>query len=77
MKSKLISLSQQHVKNVGLLVQCEECSKWWLLFCKHKLTVIEIADLQSILDDVSYTCGTTFYCASEEVDDADQRLPQC
>lgn len=73
----------------------------------------EVADLQSILDDVSYTCGTTFddldlpgrltnvfvkdhscadsienlyyscgfepicfRCASEEVEDSDQTLPQ-
>jgi hypothetical protein len=113
-KASTFSPSQQHVKNVGLLLQCEECDKWRLLFCKHKLTVQEVADLQGILDDVSYTCGTTFddldlpgrltnvfvkdhnctecieklyyscgfepiyvYCASEEVEDSDERLPQC
>ena len=106
-KASTFSPSQQHVKNV----QCEECDKWRLQFCKHKLTVQEVADLQSILDDVSYTCGTTFddgltwnnvfvkyhscansieklyyscgfepiciYCASEEVKDSDQTLPEC
>ena len=59
-KATSFSPSQQHVKNVGLLLQCEECDKWRLLFCKHKLTVQEVSDLQSILDDISYTCGTTF-----------------
>ena len=47
-------------KSVGMLLQCEECEKWRLLFCKHKLNVQEASDLQKILDDVSYTCGTIF-----------------
>ena len=54
------SPSQQHVKKVGLLLQCEECDKWRLIFCKYKLSVQEVSELQSILEDVSYTCGTTF-----------------
>ena len=33
--------SQQHVNNVGLLVQCEECDMWRLLFCKYKLNYQE------------------------------------
>ncbi len=59
-KATSFSPSQQHVKDVRILVQCEECSKWRLLFCKHKLSPQEVTDLQSILDDVSYSCGTTF-----------------
>ena len=54
------SPSQQHVSNVGLLLQCEECDKWQLMFCKHKLSVQEVSDLQSVLDDILYTCGMTF-----------------
>ena len=67
-KSTSFSPSQQHVKNVGMLLQCEEGEKWRLLFCKHKLNVQEASDLQKILDDVSYTCGTI----SEDFD-----LPGC
>ena len=59
-KATSFSPSQQHAKNTGVLLQCEDCDKWRLLFCKHKLSVQEVSDLQSILDDVSYTCGTTF-----------------
>ena len=51
-KEASFSPSQQHVKNVGLLLQCEECDKWRLLFCKHKLNIQEVCDLQKILDDV-------------------------
>ena len=39
-----------------------------MVFCKHKLTVQEVAYLQNILNDVSCTCRTTF-------DDLD--LPGC
>ena len=59
-KATSFSPSQQHVKNVGLLLQCDECEKWRLLFCKHKLSVQETTDLEGILEDVSYTCGTSF-----------------
>ena len=41
-------------------MQCEECDKWRLIFCKHKLNAQEVSELHSILEDVSYTCGTTF-----------------
>jgi len=46
--------------NVGLLVQCEECDKWRLMFCRHKLNKQEVATLAKCLDDVSYTCGVLF-----------------
>ena len=51
---------QQHALNVGLLVQCEECDMWRLLFSKNKLNYPEVVELGKILDDVSYTCGVSF-----------------
>jgi len=36
-QSLSFSPSQQHVKNVGLLVQCEECEKWRLLFLQAQV----------------------------------------
>ena len=59
-KSIGFSPSQQHVHNVGLLVQCEECDKWRVLFCKHKLNYLEVTELGKCLDDISYTCGVMF-----------------
>ena len=50
----------QHVNNVGLLVQCEECDKWRVLFCRHKLNYHEVTELGKCLDDISYTCGVMF-----------------
>ena len=51
--------SQQHVKNVDMVIQCEECEMWRLLYCQHKLTIQERAAFQNILDNISYTCGAT------------------
>ncbi len=51
--------SQQHVKNVNIFIQCEECDLWRLLFCHHKLTIQERSLLKNILEDISYSCGAT------------------
>jgi hypothetical protein len=54
------SPSVQHAKNTDIMVQCENCAKWRLIFSKKKLTKREGQQLNSILDDVSFTCGLTF-----------------
>ena len=50
----------QHIRNVGLLVRCEECDMWKLLFCKFKLNYQEVSELRRCLDDISYTCEVSF-----------------
>ena len=59
-KSIPFSPSKQHVLNVGTMVQCDECSMWHLLLSKKKLSVSDKVQLESILSDISYTCGSTF-----------------
>lgn len=51
--------SQQHVRNVNLLLQCEECDMWRLLFSRYKLNYQESQELERCLDDISYTCGVS------------------
>ena len=51
--------SQQHARNVGVLVQCDDCAKWRLLYSKTKLNYSEISELQGLLDDISYSCGAS------------------
>ena len=60
-KAKLLSFSPsvQHINNTGTVIQCEECSLWRLVFSKRKLSVAARNTLQSILEDVSYTCGAS------------------
>ena len=41
MKTLTYSPSEQHARNTGVLVQCDECDKWRLLFSKRKLTAMQ------------------------------------
>ena len=47
-------------ENVNVMVQCEDCLSWRLLFSKRKLTHMQRRTLKAILDDVSYSCGASF-----------------
>ena len=59
-KTIAYSPSTQHVKNVDVMVQCEDCSMWRLLFSKRKLTNVQRRTLEAILNDVSCSCGASF-----------------
>ena len=48
----------QHVRNAALVLQCEECGLWRLIYSKYKLKKNQREQLQRILDDVIYTCGS-------------------
>ena len=58
-KSITYSPAEQHARNVGLVIQCDECDKWRLLFSKRKLSVSQRKKLEEIITDVSYSCGAT------------------
>ena len=60
-KAKPLSFSPsvQHINNTGTVIQCDECNMWRLIFSKRKLSVAARNTLQSVLEDVSYTCGAS------------------
>lgn len=58
-KTLTYSPSEQHALNTGVLVQCDECDKWRLLFSKLKLTARQWNELEGIIADLSYSCGAT------------------
>ena len=60
-KKKALSFSPsiQHVKNTNMMLQCEECQLWRLIFTKRKLTIAQQKMLGRILADVTYSCGAT------------------
>ena len=57
--SPQLSKHRKHARNTGILVQCDECDKWCLLFSKRKLTARQKNELEGIIADVSYSCGAT------------------
>ncbi len=50
--------SVQHARNAALMVQCEECNMWRIIFSKRKLSKDQRSMLQLVLDSFSYTCGS-------------------
>lgn len=49
----------QHVKNANIMVQCSECKMWRLVFSQFKLDTNQRQELQSVLSDYDYSCGTS------------------
>ena len=50
-------VSIQHATN--MVVQCEECGMWLIVYSKYKLTDNESKIIKSILDNYAYTCGSS------------------
>ena len=50
--------SVQHVNNVDLMVECQECGMWRLLHLTYKLKQEQRIQLQRIVEDHIYTCGS-------------------
>ena len=46
----------QHGKNANMMLECEECGMWHLLYVKNKLSVGERTALQHVVDKWSFTC---------------------
>ena len=57
-KSLPFTASIQHVKNVNMVIQCEECQMWRVIYSKYKLKAEEKKALQKALEGMSYTCGS-------------------
>ena len=49
--------SIQHAKNTNLMVQCEECLKWRLVYSRYKLTSQLRTTLTKEFEDFSFSCG--------------------
>ena len=47
----------QHVKNTEMMLLCEECEMWRLIYSKRKLKKNEREELEGALDGMSFSCG--------------------
>ena len=50
--------SVQHANNTGLLVQCEECKMWRLVYAPRKLSSTDKRKLSKCLEEHAFTCGS-------------------
>ncbi|XP_065895962.1 uncharacterized protein [Dysidea avara] len=48
-----------HVRNVDMMLQCEECDSWRLLYSQHKLKRAQRLQLERALKDYTFTCGAS------------------
>ena len=48
----------KNVKNANLMLQCEECELWRLVYSEIKLTQGQRSSLQEALADCVFTCGS-------------------
>ena len=47
-----------HVQNVDMMLKCEHCGRWRLLYSQYRLTKKERTDPEKALEDVSFTWGS-------------------
>uniref|UniRef100_A0A1X7TVP2 Uncharacterized protein n=1 Tax=Amphimedon queenslandica TaxID=400682 RepID=A0A1X7TVP2_AMPQE len=48
--------SVQHICSIELMVQCEECGQWRLIYCKYKVKEQHHIHLTLLLHNYSYNC---------------------
>lgn len=68
--------SVQHVQNAQLMVQCDNCEMWRLIFSNK---TEQRQYLQMLLSDLSYTCGSQLCDLNlpAELDNVENRVHQC
>ena len=57
-KSVPIPTSMQHAKNTNIMIQCEECSMWRLVYSPVKQTSKQRENLLLKLEQYAYSCGS-------------------
>ena len=69
----------QHVRNAQIVVQCDNCDMWRLIFSKYKLKIEQREYLQQLLSNLSYTCGSQLSDINlpVEFDNVEIRVHQC
>ena len=48
----------QHVRNADLMLECEECGMWRLVYAKRKLIPSERQSLKDVFNGTSFSCGS-------------------
>lgn len=56
-KKSAVTPLLQHAKNANVLLQCDECGKWRLVYSLKKLTTVQHNQLMATLEGMSFSCG--------------------
>ena len=49
----------QYVRNADLMLECEECGLWRLIYAKHKLSSNQHKVVQDLLEEMSFSCSSS------------------
>ena len=66
--SEIQAHSAQYAKNVKVVLQCGECFKWRVLYSKYSLKKDQREELEQLIEDLDYTCGSIFADIEAEED---------
>ena len=58
-KTTSCQFTLKHVKNTNLMLQCDECDLWRLVYSDVKLTPAQRSLLENAFADCSFTYGST------------------
>ena len=61
----------QTAKNVGLVIQCQECDTFRTLHAAKKLKKQDVENLQAAIETLLYTCGSSLQAQTDEQAGAD------
>ena len=68
-KLLLFYASVHHVRNSGMMLMCDECGMWRLVYTTRKISASEKRLLESALNGLSFSCGSP-------LQEADLELPE-
>ena len=57
-KKALFYASVQHAKNSGMMLRCDECGMWRLIYASRKLKAQEKQLFEHVLDGLCFSCGS-------------------
>ena len=64
--------SAQYARSTGLVIQCDECGKWRLLYSRKKTAKAQRDELQEIIEMLTYSCGSRLQDIQDTSAEVDQ-----
>ena len=66
--------SAQYAKSTGLVIQCDECGNWRLLYSRKKIAKAQRDELQEIVVMLSYSCSSRLQDIQDTIAEVNQEV---
>lgn len=64
----------QTAKNVGTVIQCEDCGKWRCMHAQKKLSKKQRDELEVLLETILFSCGSNLSVGDEDEEDDENNI---